>query len=195
MAISVTTSHDRPNLGVAPATIVGCFGLRLHGDHLLGRRVEVPLRGQPDEAATEAIGLLGTRWEGLAVLHSTSWRFDQQAQALVLTYLCCPDPDAREDGVVLVVAQPGASTTNHQGPALPDPSRPSPASLSHGTVLHHGIGHLAWLAEHSPELVAGSRAIAPGLWEAIARTGHARAGQVAEAHRIDAAWGERDGVR
>ena len=143
------------------------------------------MRGQPDEAATEAIGLPGTRWEGFAVLHSTSWRFDRQAHALVLTYLCCPDPDAREDGVALVVAQPRALATNGQGPASPDPSRPSPVSLSHGTVLHHGIGHLAWLAEHSPELVAGSRAIAPGLWEAIARTGPARAGQVAEAHQID----------
>ena len=194
MTRAVTTSRDRAALDVPPATIVECFGLRLGGDHLLGRRVEVPLQGQPDEAATEAIGLLGTRWEGLAVLHSTSWRFDRQARALVLTYLCCPDPDAREDGVVLVVAQPGASTTKYQGPTSPDPSWPSPASLSHGTVLHHGIGHLAWLAEHSPELVARSRAVAPGLWEAIARTGHARAGQVAEAHQIDAAWGERDGV-
>jgi hypothetical protein len=149
--------------------------------------VEVPLQGQPDDAASEAIGLLGTRWEGLAVLHSTSWRFDRQARALVLTYLCCPDPDAQEDGVALVVAQPGALATDDQAPTAPDPSSPSPASLSHGTVLHHGIGHLAWLAEHSRELVSGSRVIAPELREAIARTGHARAGQVAEAHQIDAA--------
>lgn len=185
MASVVTSTRERTALDVPPAGIVECFGLRLRDGQVLGRRVEVPLRGQPDEAATEAIGLRGTRWEGLAVLPSTSWRFDRQAHALVLTYLCCPDPDARDDGVVLMVAQPGALATDDQGPASPDPSRPSPVSLSHGTVLHHGIGHLAWLAEHSPELVAGSRAIAPGLWEAIARTGPARAGQVAEAHQID----------
>jgi hypothetical protein len=183
MTSVATTAHDREALDVPPATVVECFGLRLRGGYLLGRRVEVPLRGQPDEVAAEAIGLLGTHWRGVAVLHSTSWRFDRQAHALVLTYLCCPDPDAREDGVVLV--QPGVLATDDQGPASADPSRPSPASLSHGTVLHHGIGHLTWLAEHSPELVAGSRAIAPGLWEAIARTAPARAGQVAEAHQID----------
>lgn len=185
MMSDLSTGRGLEVLDVPPRTIVECFGLRLRGDYLLGRRVEAPLRGHPDRAAAEAIGLRGSGWDGVAVLHSTSWRYDGHARALVLTYLCCPDPGGHEEGIVLVVAQPSVSPSGGHGPVSPDPSRPCPPSLSHGTVLHHGIGHLAWLAEHTPDLVSKAQAASPRLWEAITRTGRTRAGQIAQPHRID----------
>lgn len=58
---------------------------------LNGRRVVGPLVGEPDQAAALLIGLWGSEVDGVAVLHSTSWRWDG-VDGLLLTYLCCPDP-------------------------------------------------------------------------------------------------------
>lgn len=185
--------RDHQAFDVPARTIIECFGLRLRGEHILGRRVEVPLGGHPDHDAAEAIGLRGSEQDGVAILHSTSWRYDRGAHALVLTYLCCPDPGAQAEGIVLVPHQPAESLGPVNGPTSPDPSRPCPATLAHGMVLQHGIGHLAWLAEHAPELVAGARAHAPRLWDAIARAGHTRAGQIAQPHRIGSTWEEGAG--
>jgi hypothetical protein len=164
-------------------TSIECFGLQLRGDQLVGRRVEVPLSGHPDHDAATAIGLPVSRWDGVAVLHSTSWRCDTEAGALVLTYVCCPDPGATEDGgEPVVIARADDPEQN--------PSRPSPAGLSPGAVLHHGVRHLAWLAEHQATLVRTSRQAAPHLWEAILATGPARAGQLAQPHHIGATGAE-----
>lgn len=40
--------------------------------------------------------------------------------------------------------------------------------LSAGAVLHHGISHLAWLADHVPSLVRSAQAAHPDLWGAPA---------------------------
>ena len=159
-------------------TVVECFGLQLQGDRLVGRRVEVPLTVHPDQDAARAIGLADSDCDGIAVLHSTSWRWDEEPRRLVLTYLCSPDPDPGDaDGELIVVAGP------HE--PLGRPSRPSPAEHSHGTVLHHGVGHLAWLAEHEPHLVVSSRHVSPRLWEAILAAGRSRAGQLVRPHRLE----------
>lgn len=158
-------------------TLVECFGLQLHGDRLVGRRVEVPLAGHPDRDAAWAIGLEGGDRDGVAVLHSTSWRWDAEADALVLTYICCPDPQADDErGRPVAIARP-------QEP-LGTASRPSPAELPHGSVLHHGVGHLAWLAEHEPHLVETSRRAWPRIWGAILESGRSRAGQLPQPHHI-----------
>ena len=159
-------------------TVVECYGLQLHGDRLVGRRMEVPLSGHPDQDASRAIGLADSDWDGIAVLHSTSWRWDEELGRLVLTYLCSPDPVSGDAGGDLVaVARPDEP--------LGKPSRPSPAEHSHGAVLHHGVGHLAWLAEHEPHLVVSSRTASPRLWVAILAAGRSRAGQLVRPHRLE----------
>lgn len=40
--------------------------------------------------------------------------------------------------------------------------------LSAGAVLHHGISHLAWFADHVPSLVRSAQAAHPDLWGAPA---------------------------
>jgi hypothetical protein len=44
--------------------------------------------------------------------------------------------------------------------------------------LHHGIDHLAWLADPHPGLVDASQRVAPDLWAAILRAGRHRAGRL-----------------
>ncbi len=51
--------------------------------------------------------------------------------------------------------------------------------LSAGAVLHHGISHLAWLADHVPSLVRSAQAAHPDLWGAVLGAERARAGQLA----------------
>ena len=166
-------------------TVVECFGLQLQGDRLVGRRVEVPLTGHPDHDAAQAIGLRAADQDGVAVLHSTSWRWEQEAGALVLTYVCCPDPhidDCRGDLVAVTRPEQPLGTA----------TRPSPAEHAHGAVLHHGVGHLAWLAEHEPHLVDTSRKEWPRLWGAVLASGRSRAGQLAQPQRISAMGAEPD---
>jgi hypothetical protein len=154
-------------------TLIECFGVQLRGGRLVGRRVQAPQQGHPDEDAARAIGLAGSGWDGVALMHSTSWRWDADADALVLTYLCCPDPRPNaESGELVIVARPDGSPEN--------PSRPSPKELSHGVVLHHGVGHLAWLAEHHPLLAEAARSALPQMWDAILATTPTRAGQITQ---------------
>jgi hypothetical protein len=151
-------------------TLVECYGLRLHQDTLIGRRVEVPLAGHPDSVAAEAIGLRGSAVDGIAVLHSTSWRWDDERATLILTYVCAPDPSPSAISCGLVLARRGEGSDN--------PSRPSPQSLDHAAVLDHAVSHLAWLAEHHPATVAAARSMGPPLWNAVQAAGTARAGQL-----------------
>jgi hypothetical protein len=159
--------------GLVP-TSVECFGLRLDGGRLVGRPVNVRLDGDPDETAAAAIGLRGSPLDGTAVLHSTSWRWHPDA-GIVLTYVCAPDPCTAADASAVVPAG------GHPHDAV-GPSRPGEAAPSTAHVLHHGIDHLAWLADHHPHIVGPSRAADPELWAAILEGGRHRAGRLAHHH-------------
>ncbi|MEM8903360.1 MAG: hypothetical protein AAGA17_12795 [Actinomycetota bacterium] len=151
----------------SPARIsVETFGLRFAEGSLAARRVLSCLRGDPDDDAARAIGLAETAPSD-AVLHSTSWRWERGD--IVLTYVCCPDPLAVEAALV----QPEDGHPGPSDPTLPGAGRATPAQ-----VLHHGIDHLAWLADHHDELVVASRVAHPELWDRITRAGRHRAGQL-----------------
>ena len=154
--------------GLVPA-IVECFGLRLDGVLPVGRLVSAQLDGDPDETAARAIGLIGSEVEGTAVLHSTSWRW-QDGVGIVLTYVCAPDPLAL-DGVSVTPAD------GHPHDAA-GPSHPGDGAPTMAQVLHHGIDHLAWLADHHPRLVEPAMSVAPELWTAILSAGRHRAGRI-----------------
>lgn len=107
--------------------------------------------------------------DGLALLHSTSWRWERPTGSLVLTYLCCPDPAPLAAGAVV---EPSAVHA-----AAQDPSRPGDAEVGLAAVLHHGIDHLAWLADHHRSLVQPAVRRAPDLWACIDGAGRHRAGR------------------
>jgi hypothetical protein len=157
---------------MSATNVVECFGVSLRHGELVGRRVRVPQDGDPDQTAARSIGLTGTRWDGVAVLHSTSWRWDPASNVLYLTYLCCPDPNPDADVGQLVLAL--AAGADPAG----DPSRPRPAEVPLSAVLIHGLGHLKWLASNSPGPTRGSRDCAPEVWDAIMKLAEQRAGRI-----------------
>jgi hypothetical protein len=169
MAVSTT---DPPSSAVKGRSdvIVECFALRLVDQSIVARRVRGPLIGSPDATAVGLVGLDQSSIDGVAVLHSTSWRWDDEV-GLILTYLCCPDPRPGLDGEFVVPPPSHARADDN-------PSRPGRNRLDIGDVLHHGIDHFAWLAEHHPATVARAAAADLELWVTIRRAGHHRAGQL-----------------
>lgn len=147
---------------------VECFGLRLVDASIVGRRVCGPMVDDPDRVAARLIGLVGSSLDGVAVLHSTSWRWTAGG-GIVLTYLCCPDPSTVHGEIVM----PSMSHTTKGV----EPSRPSSGAGTGGDVLHHGVDHFAWLADHFAETVGLSIREDPDLWSAIHRAGRHRAGR------------------
>lgn len=151
----------------SPALVsIETFGLRLAHGSLVARRVTSAAQGDPDDDAARAIGLAADSATGV-VLHSTSWRWERGE--IVLTYVCCPDP--LDHDVDLVQPECG-----HPGPS--DPTQPGAGRATPAQVLHHGIDHLAWLADHHDDLVEASRLAHPELWSRITRAGRHRAGQL-----------------
>ncbi|MEM9746082.1 MAG: hypothetical protein AAF945_05265 [Actinomycetota bacterium] len=154
------------DVAVAPVDIE-TFGIRLVDGSLVARVERTVLAsGEPDACAAASIGLLPAASPD-AVLHSTSWRWTEGR--VVLTYVCCPDP---LPGLARAVITPA-----HDHPAVVDPTQPSASRPSPNQVLHHGIDHLAWLADHHPTLVECSRAAHPLLWDRLMQAGRHRAGQ------------------
>lgn len=159
-------SSTPPGARVVAPIDVETFGLRLENGALRARVVRSPLSGDPDGCAATAIGLRPGD-SSSAVLHSTSWRWTDGR--VVLTYLCCPDPQPFIAGSVVIPA--------HGHPAGVDPARPGSSDPSQQQVLHHGIDHLAWLADHHLQLVEHSRSAHPLLWDRVMHAGRHRAGQ------------------
>lgn len=152
---------------MAAAVDVEAFGLRLEGGALVARMARTALIGDPDACAASVIGLDPASSPD-TVLHSTSWRWI--GGRVVLTYLCCPDPLPSLHGASVRPA------SDH--PAAIDPARPGASAASPQQVLHHGIDHLAWLADHHPLLIEQSRSAHPRLWNQLMRAGRHRAGQL-----------------
>jgi hypothetical protein len=127
----------------------------------------------PDARAAELIGLDDTTApETTSVLHSTSWRWSPLAGCVILTYLCATDPNP--DGPGWLVSPDPIHPT-----AAVSPVQPRPLDVHLGQVLHHGIDHLAWLADHHPQVTSKSQQHAPDLWAQILQNGRHRAGRVA----------------
>ena len=157
---------------MSPAgNIVECYGVSLRDGRLLGRRVEAGQDGDPDEVAARSIGLSDSAADGVALLHSTSWRWDPAGGSLVLTYLCCPDPCPEAGGELTLSTHDDAVSSNN-------PSRPRPEAVSHAAALNHGLGHLAWLAANYPDTTRASQAAAPAVWGAITRMAEEVAGRI-----------------
>ncbi|MET8337821.1 hypothetical protein ABZV14_34785 [Streptosporangium canum] len=138
--------------------------LRLDGSGGFGyRRAEDRLAGgtHPDEAARVLADA------GEILLHSTSWRYDDQGH-IVLTYAACPDPHHHLPAVP-VVPGPGAVA------AAPD--RPSPPTVTVDDVAAHALRHLAWLSGSDPVTRAFVSA-RPDLATALARHAPAPAGRI-----------------
>ena len=78
-----------------------------------------------------------------AILHSTSWRWEQDGK-LVLTYLAySEDPKCG-------VAEPSRlAWSDLLPPQSTDPQKPRPAEIREQDVLAHGIRHLTFLVRYS----------------------------------------------
>jgi len=118
------------------------------------RRLTVPLpRGvEPDALARHT---LGDRLDRDAVLHSTSWRFENDR--IVITYAVAPDPDPRAGDRLVAEAVAQGSDGRHPH-AQPD----------HAQVATHACRHLAFLMATDAAIAKASRR-QPVLWRLIAR--------------------------
>jgi hypothetical protein len=103
----------------------------------------------PQEVMREALVVFGI---GPFVAHSTSWRYDDQARVLVLTYLLllptlhAPPPAGFEEQAV------GRESLARGELAAP------PADIETTQVMEHALRHLAWLAVDDPAI---SRLLGP----------------------------------
>jgi len=87
-----------------------------------------------------------------ALVHSTSWRFDNGG--VVLTYAALPD---------LLPASAGRLDRGAGIVASTDLLAPSPAVITPANVAAHACRHLAVLRRTDPAVAAAAREV-PGLW-------------------------------
>jgi hypothetical protein len=88
----------------------------------------------------------------LAILHSTSWRWEKNG-ALILTYLAFS-----EDSKCGSAEPSRLSWSELLPPQTTDPKKPRPAIIRQEDVLAHGIRHITFLIRYSQD-----RRIAAGL--------------------------------
>lgn len=133
------------------------------------RRVGAPLPAgaHPDDAARQLSGL--TASTPGAVLHSTSWRFEDGS--VVLTYVALPDPQPHMGTRPVIV-----DTAAYGGPLTPSPVR-----IDADAVAAHACRHLALLAV-SDEAIAAAARFQPVLWELLAKLEPITAGAVHPIH-------------
>jgi hypothetical protein len=102
---------------------------------LVGRTLAQALDGQFDPAT--------------AVVHSTSWRYDPEPGAVVLTYLALlPTP-----GRPSVPSGFATTAVDHRQPATADHRAP-PRAIEIGDVVAHGLRHFALLRTTDPAIAA-----------------------------------------
>ncbi|MEV0714383.1 hypothetical protein [Asanoa sp. NPDC050611] len=114
----------------------------------------LPLGPHPDDLALHLSGL--TLCTPGATLHSTSWRFAEQA--VLLTYAALPDPDP----IDTLPLAPDRMVIG--GAAL----APSPPRVDADAVAAHAARHLALLSTTDP-VVAAAAAAQPELWDLLAK--------------------------
>lgn len=122
----------------------------------------------PDDLALHLSGL--TLCTPGATLHSTSWRFVDDA--VVLTYAALPDPAP-------VTGAPAVDVDRMVigGAAL----APSPAAVDADAVAAHAARHLALLVNTDP-VVAEVAALQPDLWDLLAKIPQGLAGGLHTIH-------------
>jgi hypothetical protein len=81
----------------------------------------------------------------LAILHSTSWRWEKD-RTLILTYLAfCEDSNCRS-------SEPSRLAWSELlPPQTTDPKKPRPAVIRQQDVLAHGIRHITFLVRYSQD--------------------------------------------
>jgi hypothetical protein len=147
---AVGTGDAVPDEGVPVTVELILLGVR--AGVLTFRRLAVPLpRGvEPDALARQMIDLGPD-----AVLHSTSWRFEDDR--IVITFAVTPDPDPRA-GDRLVAETVARGTDGRHPNAEPD----------HAQVAAHACRHLAFLMATDAAIAKASRRKA-NVWRLIAR--------------------------
>ncbi len=153
---------DEGRIGVRIEVIL----LRTDAAGQLGFRViRAPLGSDhPDRCARRLAGLPAA---GPALLHSTSWRYDQGG-AVVLSYVAAPEvrPELPARPLPDVVIALSAA-----------PDRPAPVRIGVRNVAAHGVRHLAMLMRTDPVVRAGLLAFPP-LAAAVWRAEPALSGQL-----------------
>jgi hypothetical protein len=140
---------------VSWSVVVEVLLLRLEQDRIAyrsGRTTAAP------GADLDAVALALAGLEDDAVLHSTSWR--REDDRLVVTYAALPDPRPDLPAEPLVAPAVVAGST---------PLAPSPEQLHEHHVAAHAVRHLADLAVRDG-VVAAAAARHPALWAAVAAT-------------------------
>ncbi|HEX8498563.1 MAG TPA: hypothetical protein VF661_15310 [Actinomycetales bacterium] len=157
----------------AVAVEVLLMGVTPHG--ISYRPVRADLAGSgPDDLARELAG-------DVALVHSTSWRFEDGV--VVLTYAALPDPRPQQAAHALV--DPSVVCSG-------DPMQPAPPVLHLPHVAAHAVRHLAYLAEHDPGIAPAQHDVALArLWGMILDMAHRIPTSTHErAHRLAAAVSE-----
>lgn len=102
----------------------------------------LPKNIAPDQHVRRHLGWADTAPEG-ALVHSTSWRYDPQTNALVITWAITPD--TRRD----LRATPLRDTYIAQGA---DGAHPVPDGLDLQHVINHAARHLCFLLHSDPNV-------------------------------------------
>lgn len=168
LLLLVGSSSAVPQAATAPPTRVAVEVFRVgltaaRGEGIVFSRIEGPLESgeNPDRRAR---GLAGDDPGAVALIHSTSWRWEEDGR-IVLTYLAWfKDGRLGRDARPLPPLSPPEPT---------DPLHPRPAEIRELDPLAHGLRHLAFLLQTSrdsavattlgPDGVAALRRFEPEL--------------------------------
>lgn len=147
----------------SPAVIVEVILLSERDGSLRFRDERAAVSGgaHPDDVARQLAGLSPCTEGGL--LHSTSWRVEDDA--IVLTYAALPD--LRPDGTRAVRSDATTSGAH--------PLAPSPAVVDVDAVAAHACRHLAMLAV-TDDAVEDACRLLPRLWEPLRKLSPVPAG-------------------
>src|SRR5262249_30214155 len=135
-SLALELDFEPPDVPQGSAAVVEIWPLSVH-DTTVYRWATAPVRMPLDRPESGAERLLAVRVGRLCgreprYLHSTSWRLSDSV--VTLTY------------VAIVDAPPGDPTR-----WVPvEPSAPSTGAVGEADVLHHALGHLAFLAAYRP---------------------------------------------
>jgi hypothetical protein len=134
---------------------------------LVFSRLEGPLEnGENPDARARGLGREGAG--AIALLHSTSWRWEPDGR-IVLTYLAWTKDAGRDARPLPPLPPPGPT----------DPLHPRPAEIRALDPLAHGLRHLAFLLRTSHD-GAVARALGPGGVAALRRFDPGVAGELPE---------------
>jgi hypothetical protein len=167
LLLLASVAQPAPERGTRVAVEVFRVGLAAGSEGLVFSRSEGPLENgeNPD---VRARGLAVHGGGGLALVHSTSWRWEPDGR-IVLTYLAWMK-DVGKEARPLPALPPPAPT---------DPLHPRPAEIRELDPLAHGLRHLAFLLRTSED-GAVAAALGPRGVEAVRRFALDVAGELPE---------------